>query len=104
MIKRPTTPEGYVDLVKQAIFEVEELRASFDFDAEGMGNITEFVNDLEQQVKGYTRGMEQGKYEFEDKDLPFMDIVRNNEGIFLPFRDLLSMINETHRNGLDADG
>ena len=104
MIKRPTTPEGYVDLVKQAIFEVEELRASYDFDAEGMGNITEFVDDLEQQVKAVYQAMEQGTYEFEDKDLPFMDIVRNNEGIFLPFRDLLSMINETHRNGLDADG
>lgn len=51
MNKCPTTPEGYNDLVKQAIFGVEELRASFEIDAEGMGNSTEFVADLAQQVK-----------------------------------------------------
>ncbi|MBI3560774.1 MAG: general secretion pathway protein GspF [Gammaproteobacteria bacterium] len=103
-MKRPKTAEAYIDLLKQAVFEVEELQASFEFDAEGMGGVTDFIDELTRQVKAVYQSMQAGTYEFKDQDLPFMATVRRNDGVFLPFRDLLNLINDTHRNGLEVDG
>jgi hypothetical protein len=103
MIKRPRTPEAYVDLVKQALFEVEELRAAIDYDMEGMQDSVAFVEDLEQAVKQVYDSMVDGSYNFQDKDLPFMEIVRQHGVFTLPFRDLLNLINDTHRKGLEIE-
>ena len=101
--QRPTTPEGYINLVEQAIFEVEDLRAAIEYDMEGMEGSTGFIDDLETQVKAVYKSMEEGTYEFEDKDLPFMGLVREHGSFSLPFRDLLKIINDTHRMGLDSE-
>lgn len=103
MIKRPSTPEAYVDLVKQAMFEVEELRAAIEYDMEGMQDSVSFIDDLQRAVKGVYDSMVDGSYNFQDKDLPFMEIVRQHGVFSLPFRDLLNMINDTHRKGLEVD-
>lgn len=101
--QRPTTPEGYIDLIKQAIFEVEDLRAAIEYDVEGMAGSTGFIDDLETQVKAVYKSMEDGTYQFEDKDLPFMALAREHGTFSLPFRDLLKIINDTHRMGLDSE-
>ncbi|MBI1425348.1 MAG: general secretion pathway protein GspF [Gammaproteobacteria bacterium] len=104
MIKRPHTPEAYIDLVKQALFEIDELRAAIEYDSEGMQDSIAFVDDLERAVRQVYNSMADGSYHFQDKDLPFMEIVRQ-QGVFsLPFRDLLNLINDTHRKGLDVQG
>lgn len=103
MIKRPSTPEGYVDLVKQAMFEVEELRAAIEYDMEGMQDSVSFIDDLQKSVKKVYDSMVDGSYAFQDKDLPFMEIVRQHGVFSLPFRDLLNLINDTHRKGLEVD-
>jgi len=102
MIKRPATPEAYVNLVKQALFEIDDLRAAIEYDMEGMQGSIGFVDDLERAVRQVYDAMVDGSYEFQNKDLPFMEIVRQ-QGVFsLPFRDLLNLINDTHRKGLDV--
>lgn len=103
MIKRPSTPEAYVDLVKQALFEIDELRAAIEYDSEGMQDSISFVDDLEQAVKQVYNSMADGSYTFQDKDLPFMEIVRQHGVFSLPFRDLLNLINDTHRKGLEIE-
>lgn len=103
MIKRPRTPEAYVDLVKQALFEIDELRAAIDYDMEGMQDSVAFVEDLERAVQQVYKSMADGSYTFQDKDLPFMEIVRQHGVFSLPFRDLLNLINDTHRKGLDIE-
>ena len=103
MIKRPSTPEAYVEMVKQAIFEIEDLRAAIEYDMEGMQDSAPFINDLEREVKKVYAAMEDGSYHFQDKDLPFMEIVRRHGVLSLPFRGLLNLINETHRKGLDVE-
>jgi hypothetical protein len=102
MIKRPSTPEAYVDLVKQAMFEVEELRAAIEYDSEGMQDSIGFVDDLQRAIKQVYDSMVDGSYTFQDKDLPFMEIVRQHGVFSLPFRDLLNLINDTHRKGLEV--
>ena len=104
MIKRPRTPEAYVEMVKQAVFEVEDMRAAIEYDAEGMIDSVGFIDELEKQIKAVYNSMADGSYEFEDKDLPFMEIARQYGTFTLPFRDLLQVINKTHRNGLDIHG
>ncbi|MFA7095088.1 MAG: hypothetical protein WC383_01220 [Gammaproteobacteria bacterium] len=103
MIKRPKTVDQYVELVKQAVFEVEELRLATEYDLEQMGGVMTFLDNLEEQVKGLWDSMVQGTYEFRDEDLPFMRIVNTADDRLLPFKFLLRVINETHRKGLDVD-
>ena len=103
MIKRPSTPEAYVNLVKQAMFEIEELRSAIEYDMEGMQDSAAFVDDLEKSVKKIYDTMVDGSYSFQDRDLPFMEIVRQYGMFSLPFRDLLNLINDTHRKGLQIE-
>lgn len=103
MIKRPSTPEAYVNLVKQAMFEIEELRSAIEYDMEGMQDSAPFVGDLEKSVRHIYNTMVDGSYSFQDRDLPFMEIVRQHGMFSLPFRDLLNLINDTHRKGLQIE-
>lgn len=103
MIKRPKTVDQYVELVKQAVFEVEELRMATEYDLEQMGGVMTFLDLLEEQVKALWDAMVRGTYEFRDEDLPFMPIVNTADDRLLPFKFLLRVINETHRKGLDVD-
>ncbi len=104
MIKRPRTPETYIEMVKQAVFEVEDMRAAIEYDADGMMDSTGFIDELEKHIMAVYHSMAEGTYEFEDKDLPFMAIAAQHGSLVLPFRDLLNIINKTHRNGLDVKG
>ncbi|VAX12783.1 hypothetical protein MNBD_GAMMA24-1773 [hydrothermal vent metagenome] len=102
MMKRPATLEKYIDLVEQALFEVEELRFSVEFDEEFMEGALNFVGILEQQLIGLLTSLKEERYEFTDEDLPFMTIVRGQSNLILPFKGLLNLINNTHRKGLET--
>lgn len=95
--------EEYVDLVDQAIYETEELRMASEYDMDSMGATAGFVDDLERSLRDLRQSMVEGHYQFENKDLPFMDIVENVSEHFLPFKFMLRRINDTHRFGLDVE-
>jgi len=99
---RPKTVDDYIELVRQAVFEVEELRHAVEYDEEYMGSTLKFLDTLEQQVRSLYESMEKGEYVFADEDLPFMDIVSKQDSRSLPFGHMLKVINETHRKGLDT--
>ena len=103
MIKRPKTAEQYVDLIDQAIFEIEELRLASEYDTDGMGGASSFMDELEQEIRALRRSMVDGEYAFGKEDLPYMGIVDKADERLLPFKYLLRMINETHTKGLDVD-
>jgi len=103
MLGRPKTPEQYVDLVDQALFEIEELRLSAEYDMESMGAATEFLGELEQDVRRLRASMADGSYCFGREDLPFVRVVAHQDERILPFKRLLLKINETHINGLETD-
>lgn len=102
-MKRPKTVEQYVELVKQALFEVEDMRAAIEYDMEGMGQIPEFIEQLEAQVGHLREQMVAGTYQFATGDLAFMGLVKAKDETQLPCRQLLILINETHLHGLDVD-
>ena len=104
MLGRPKTAEEYVDLVDQALFEIEDLRMAVEYDTESMGAATEFLQDLERDVRKLRDSMADGSYMFGKENLSFFKIAEQQDERVLPFRQLLLKINETHINGLNAEG
>lgn len=99
---RPKTSEEYIYLVDQAICEIDELRSAVEYDSDSMGDAMSFLEILDKQVKDVYESMKEGSYKFENKDLPFMDLVNKQDDRVLPFKYMLRVINDTHRNGLDV--
>ncbi|HFD78803.1 MAG TPA: general secretion pathway protein GspF [Gammaproteobacteria bacterium] len=104
MLGRPKTAEEYVDLVDQALFEIEELRLAAEYDMESMGAATEFLSDLQRDVQKLRDSMADGSYRFGKEDLPYVKVVEHQDERILPFKQLLLKINETHIEGLDVEG
>lgn len=100
-LRRARSVDEYVDWMKQAVFEVEDLRECLEYELEDLKKFPAFLDPLEESVKAVYTSMRQGTYHFGREDLPFMDIlVRHADEI--PFHSLLKQINETHRKGLDV--
>lgn len=96
----PRTMDEYLDLVHQAVYEVDELRACVDDDMEEMEAYMPFVEQLDAQLRALFNTMTDGSYTFPgDTDLPFMAVVRRY-GAQIPFKTLLETINRIHRRGL----
>lgn len=101
MMKRPATVEEYVALIKDALYEVEEMRAAIEFDEEFMNDASRYIDDLENGLNEILQSMKDGSYCWRTGDLKFMDYVRDLDERVLPFRSLLIRINDTHKNGLE---
>jgi hypothetical protein len=103
-MRRARSLEEYREWVRQALLDVEDLRASIEFDEEFMGDAATFLDPLEASLHELHSSLSDGSYAFSAQDLPFMVIV-NATGIgLLPFRFQLRQINETHVLGLDDEG
>lgn len=102
-VKRPKTAQEYVDLVEQALFEIEELRMAAEYDMESLGAAMKFVDELEHEVRALRAAMADGSYQFGRHDLPFMALVDKQSHHALPFKYLFKVINETHKHGLDVE-
>ncbi len=101
-MKGPTSWDEYLDLVHQAVYEVDELRTCMmeEDDMEDTDLYNQYVGQLDMQLRELYDAMIGGRYQFPaDADLPFMSLVQRY-GRFIPFRGLLELINKTHRNGL----
>ena len=61
LVRRPASMEEYLELVKSALFDVEELRMSVEFDSEFMEGALGFVDPLAKSVdvsRTHARGRE----------------------------------------------
>jgi hypothetical protein len=93
--------EEFVDLVHQAVYEVDELRACMgdeeDFDME---RYAPFIDALDASLRQLYDDIISGNYSGAGQggDLSFMKIVNRFERD-IPFRDLLKTINAAHRKG-----
>ena len=100
-MKPPKTLDEYIDLVHQAVYEVDELQSCMEDDMEEMEAYLPFIQQLDQMLRALFDSMTSGKYSFPNaEDLPYMDIVRKF-GPQIPFKQLLVVINTAHRNGLE---
>lgn len=98
---RARSVREYVDWVRQALFEIDDLRECLLYESETLARFPQFIETLETGLKNLYRAMEQGTYQFGREDLAFMDIARRHNDE-IPFFSLLESLNETHRRGLDT--
>lgn len=103
-MKRPKTADEYVDLMHQAVYEVDELRSIMDEDSEEFAVFRPYIDLLDKQLRQMYDEMLSGTYRFDPNgpELPFMVVV-HKLGSRLPFGNLLKAIDQTHRLGLDID-
>ena len=99
-LRRAKSVDEYVEWVRQAVFEIGDLRDCLKYELEDLSRFPAFLDPLEEGIKGIYQSMQDGTYVFGRVDLPFMDLAgRYSEEI--PFHTLLKQINETHRRGLE---
>ena len=98
-MKKATSMEELINLVEQALFDIEELRMAAEYDYDEMGDALSFAGQLEAQTKTLLDDLKQGRHEFKNEDLPFMAIVNQQSDLTLPFKHLLRVINASHREG-----
>jgi hypothetical protein len=101
MTERVRTIQEYVDLVDQAIFDLEELLASAAYDIDDIADCPADLEVLLKEVRELRRSMADGSYLFGREDLHFMRLVKKNNEKTLPFIRLFYQINRTHKQGLD---
>lgn len=100
-LQRARTAEEYIEWVKQAKFEVADLKECLLFEEEQLAHFPPYLEPLEDGVEKIYQDMCNGTYAYGREDLPFMEMTyRYAEEI--PFHTLLKQINETHRKGLDV--
>jgi hypothetical protein len=100
-LRRAKSVDEYVEWVRQAVFEIADLRDCLEYELEDMSRFPAFLDPLEEGIKGIYQSMQDGTYVFGREDLLFMDLAeRYSEEI--PFHTLLKQINETHRRGLEV--
>ena len=102
-LRRARTAEEYAEWVKQALFEVEDLRNCLEYELDELGRFPGYLEPLEESVRELYDSMAEGRYLFGREDLPFMAVLARYADQ-IPFQELLKQINETHRRGLDVDG
>jgi len=101
-MKRPKTVDEYIDLVHQAVYEIDEFRSGLDYAPENAEQFGPFIEQLDAMVRQVFDDMVNGKYEWGyGQDLPFMPLVVRY-GRYIPFQRVLMTVNETHKNGLDS--
>ena len=101
-VQRARTPDEYAEWVKQALFEVEDLRHSLEYELDERETFPTYLDPLEQGIRNVYDAMREGRYQYGREDLPFMILLRKHADD-IPFNLLLQQINETHRHGLDVD-
>ncbi|MDP2026746.1 hypothetical protein [Sulfuriferula sp.] len=86
-----------IDLVHQAVYEVDELRACIEDEPDEMERYMPFIDQLDRQLRILFDNMTSGRYTCPGEvDLEFMSVVQK-WGRDIPFKPLLLAINQAHR-------
>ncbi len=99
-LRRARSADEYVEWVRQAVFEVGDLRECLEYELEDLNRFPAFLDPLQEGIEGIYRFMQDGIYRFGREDLPFMGLA-GRYADEIPFHTLLKQINETHRKGLE---
>ena len=102
-MKKAANLNELIDLVHEAIYEVDELRACLEHDDDEASTYTPYLDSLDSMLRELHESMASGTYAGVGKgdDLAFMALFKKYERS-IPFRELLRTINATHREGYEA--
>ena len=103
-IYTPKDPNEYMDLVDQAIFEVDEIIAcAGDEDGEdfALNELMPIFEFLAKELRQLDQDLRSGEHHFgEGKDLSFAEITEN-WGSRIPCTDVLRMIISVYKKGFE---
>ena len=101
-MKKAANFNELIDLVHEAVYEVDELRACLEHDDDEASTYTPYLDTLDTMLRNLHESMVSGKYPGVGKgdDLPYMELFKKYERNS-PFRELLRVINATHREGFE---
>ncbi len=100
-LRRAKSVDEYVEWVRQAVFEVGDLRECLEYELEDLDRFPAFLDPLQEGIESLYRSMQDGTYGFGREDLSFMELAERYADE-IPFHTLLKQINETHRKGLEV--
>lgn len=102
-MKKAYNLEELVDLVHEAVYEIDELRACLEHDDDEASTYAPYLDTLDKMLRDLHESMMSGQYRGvgQGEDLPFMALFKKHERN-IPFRDLLRVINATHREGFET--
>lgn len=101
-MKKARDLDQLIDLVHEAVYEVDELRACLEHDDDEASTYTPFLDPLDKMLRALHESMVSGKYGGvgQGEDLAYMPLFKQHERD-IPFRELLRTINATHREGFE---
>ncbi len=101
-MKRAKDLNALIDLVHEAVYEVDELRACLEHDDDEASTYTPYLDQLDGMLRALHESMVAGRYPGAGQggDLEFMTLFKKHERD-IPFRELLRTINATHREGFE---
>ena len=103
-MKRAHDLTEFTELVRQAMYEVDELRACLEYDDDESATYKPYLDPLDKILREMYESLTTGHYHGvgEGKDLPFMPLfIRHERDI--PFREILRTLNATHREGFEKN-
>jgi len=100
-LQRARSVDEYIDWIKQARFEVADLRECLLYEEEHLSHFPPYLDPVSEGINKVYDAMCNGTYAYGREDLPFMEMVHRYADD-IPFHTLLKQINETHRKGLDV--
>jgi len=98
---RARSVEEYVAMIKDAMYEIDDMKAAIEYDGDSMSIARTYVDEMADELRNMYEQMASGDYCWNTGDLKFMTHVKQHDEHSLPFRQLLIRINETHKNGLE---
>lgn len=102
-MRRARTVDEYVAMIQDAIYEVDEMRASIEYDEEYMAESSAIIDELESTLKEMMDAMKNGTYGWRTGDLKYIAVIKDLDERVVPFRSLLLRINDTHKHGLEPE-
>ena len=101
-MKKAPDMNAFIELVRQARYEVDELRACLEYDDDETATYKPYLDPLDKILRELYESMTSGNYPGpgDGSDLAFMPLfIRHERDI--PFREILRTINATHREGFE---
>ena len=100
---RARSPDELIEIVNQALDEVEDLRAAIEYDEEYKGESSIIVDPVSAGLSTLLSAINNDNYQpGRGNWLEFLDSLRDIDHRAVPFWPLLKLIIETHEKGYQA--
>jgi len=98
---RARSLDEYKSLVEDVLYEIDEIKAAFEFDGVEMDDAQRISEQLLPGLTLLKSSLEDDSYQFGSDTMGFMQNVANVPQIVIPYKPLLSRIIDTHNRGLE---